>query len=238
MHRWLGLAAGAILVLLAVTGVLINHSPALGLDSANLRQTWLLSLYHSEAAVETRAYRVDRHWLGWANGTLALDGEPVAEVEAAPVGAAATEPVLLAAFPETVVLLTRDGRVVETLGTAALPGEITGLTAGENGGVVVRTPDGCHTAGPGVVSWSPAGCPETWSEPERPPGTVRAALMELDDRPEIPWSRLLLDLHSGRLFGTVGVLVVDVVGLAAIALAITGLFNWLGASSPKRRRRG
>ena len=79
MHRWLGLAAGAILVLLAVTGVLINHSPALGLDSANLRQTWLLSLYHSEAAVETRAYRVDRHWLGWANGTLALDGEPVAE---------------------------------------------------------------------------------------------------------------------------------------------------------------
>jgi len=237
LHRWMGLAAGAILVLLAITGVLVNHSPALGLDTSNLHQDWLLTLYHDDAAVETRAYRLDGHWLGWADGTLALDGEAITGVDTAPVGAAATEPVLVAAFPETVVLITRDGRLVETLGAAALPGEVTALAAGADGGVVARTPEGCHTAGPGVVSWSAADCPESWSEPADPPAAVRSALTALADRPEIPWSRLLLDLHSGRLFGTAGVLIVDLVGLAAVALAITGLVNWLGGRAPKRRRR-
>ncbi|SDF58311.1 PepSY-associated TM region [Limimonas halophila] len=237
LHRWVGLAAGAVLVLLAVTGVLINHSPTLGLDDAELHRGWLLRLYHDDAAARTRAYRVDGRWLGWAGGTLVLDGERVTDIAGPPVGAVASARVLVAAGSTSLVLLTPDGRLVESLGAAALPGEPTALARAKDGGVVLRTANGCHRAGPGVVSWSETSCPDTWSQPGEPPAEVRARLAELAGRPHIPWSRLLLDLHSGRLFGTAGVLVVDLVGLAAVALAITGLTNWLGGRAPRRKRR-
>ena len=39
--------------------------------------------------------------------------------------------------------------------------------------------------------------------------------------------RLLLDLHSGRFFGSAGVLVYDVLALAIGFLAISGLILWI-----------
>ncbi len=44
--------------------------------------------------------------------------------------------------------------------------------------------------------------------------------------------RMVLDFHSGRLFGSIGVWFVDIVGVMVILLALSGLFLWFG-----RRRR-
>jgi hypothetical protein len=38
----------------------------------------------------------------------------------------------------------------------------------------------------------------------------------------IPWSRVMLDLHSGNLGGTAGKLLVDVTGVGIIVLTLMG----------------
>ena len=38
--------------------------------------------------------------------------------------------------------------------------------------------------------------------------------------------QIVLDLHSGRLFGNIGVLVMDLVAILLIILSITGFIAW------------
>ncbi len=48
--------------------------------------------------------------------------------------------------------------------------------------------------------------------------------------------RVLLDLHSGRIFGPVGVLVYDLLALALGFLSISGLLLWFrGRRNGKRK---
>ena len=42
----------------------------------------------------------------------------------------------------------------------------------------------------------------------------------------VSYERLLLDLHSGRLFGRIGSLVVDGAALCLLVLALTGAYMW------------
>ena len=42
----------------------------------------------------------------------------------------------------------------------------------------------------------------------------------------LSYERVLLDLHSGRIFGRVGVLVVDAAAVALLLLALSGFYMW------------
>ena len=43
----------------------------------------------------------------------------------------------------------------------------------------------------------------------------------------ITYERIIVDLHSGRLFGTFGVTLVDLVTLGLIILSVTGTYSWM-----------
>ena len=43
----------------------------------------------------------------------------------------------------------------------------------------------------------------------------------------ITYERIVVDLHSGRLFGTFGVTLVDLVTIGLIILSVTGTYSWL-----------
>jgi hypothetical protein len=60
--------------------------------------------------------------------------------------------------------------------------------------------------------------------PDTLPADIRAQI----PAPErwLSWERLLLDLHSGRLFGQAGVWIVDAVGVLLITLASSGTLMW------------
>ncbi|MBL1432554.1 MAG: hypothetical protein COB94_003805 [Gammaproteobacteria bacterium] len=52
---------------------------------------------------------------------------------------------------------------------------------------------------------------------------------------EISWERMLLDLHSGRVFGRYGIYVMDFAAIGLLVLSCTGLWIWLRHSSILRR---
>ena len=52
-------------------------------------------------------------------------------------------------------------------------------------------------------------------------------LKEQEISSSISIETLILDLHSGRFFGSAGVLFIDIVGLLLCILSITGLWAWV-----------
>lgn len=50
---------------------------------------------------------------------------------------------------------------------------------------------------------------------------------------EYNWGRLISDIHSGAIFGKIGRLFVDIIGIITIFLCLTGAYLWLGSRKTK-----
>ncbi|HIF08882.1 MAG TPA: PepSY domain-containing protein [Sneathiellales bacterium] len=229
-HRTLGLVSALFLVFLAITGVILNHGPALGLDGRTIDSPWLLDWYGMELRDEIISYRAGDHWLSWSDDHLFLDGRAVVERAAELNGVARTEDVIVVATLDTVYLLTREGDLIERLTGAALPGPIVRLGETADNQLIVETEAGRFAAKAGFMGWAPTELNALWSVPTPTSDPIRQKVL-VDYRGEgLPWSRVLLDLHSGRLFGSWGPYVMDATAIILVILALTGLINW------KRRR--
>lgn len=222
-HRWLGLALLAPLLLLSVTGVLLNHAHALRLDRLFLTADWLLNAYGIDPQPPRRGYDAGGQWISHAHGLLFRDGERLDEVAGAPVGAAVAAGLLAIAGPAAVLLYTRDGRSVDRL---PAPARIMGLCL-VSGRVVIQTARGNYRADPALTRWQPYPGACAAEQPAPLPTDVRAAIGAKLGNSILTWETLLLDLHSGRLLGRLGPWLLDAAGLLVCALAVTGLWVWL-----------
>lgn len=239
LHRWLGLGAIVFVLVLAVTGWLLNHTDNLSLAKRHVALTPVLQWYGIEAPRVDAGYRLpDSDWLVQAAGGLYLNEHRIAAENDALIGAVAVKPagMIAAAFPETVYLFTPQGELVEKLGRSdGLPAPLQRIGLAASGAVVVQSARGAFAADPQVNRWSEfSGGSVRWAQSDSPPDALRDPIAHEARRAILSWERVLLDLHSGRLFGRAGVVVFDAVAFLLVVLGVTGLYLWL--KTPVRRR--
>lgn len=220
-HRRIGVAAALFVVLLALSGVVLNHPGIGGLDKRKVHSSLLARWYGFELQAPRSAYAAGAHRLVWGNGSWLLDGRRIAEDAPAPLGMAELAGQVYVATSDSLFEYGPDYALVEKMSAAALPTvPIRALgTSGE--GLVLRGEHASFVTNDGL-RWRPAGAAQAaWSTPQPIPATAGA---ELAERlvPGISFQRLIADLHSGRILGTRGPWIVDVLALSLAFLALTG----------------
>ncbi len=227
-HRRIGIAATAFVLLLVVTGILLNHTEALRLDSRMVDSDWLLDWYDIGGDAAPVSFAAGEQWVSGLAGRLYLDGAPVADNAAPLVGAVWQEPAVAAATAEAVYLFMPDGELVEKVFPPGVPGPLRGLAAGADGVLVLGASGGRAYAGDlDLIEWREVLLGEvSWPQPAAAPPDIAAQVTESWRGDGLPWERVLLDAHSGRLFGAFGPWVVDGAAVLFVVLAMSGLFNW------------
>lgn len=227
-HRRAGVIAALVLAVVAVTGFALNHTESLRLDERLVRNRVVLALYGAEAPPVPIAFAVDGHHVALIGERLYLDEREVARVAGPLIGAVAHEGGYAAAVPGELLLLTADGALLERLDDAdGVPSGIRALGLTLDGRLAVRAAHGDYIADLVALQWTDVGRAEArWARPVALPETRRAALAAAYRGRGMPLERVLLDLHSGRIFGRWGVYVVDAAAIAALLLAGTGLWMW------------
>ena len=227
-HRRIGLSVFVVMIFLAITGFALNHSPGLNLSKINLNSDWLLSWY-GVAPQKAEGYRVEDNWVyGTGTEELYFNDQPLGYCPPPLAAVAATEQLTLALCNGSLLLLTKQGQLLETFN------QVQGLPASSNH---------IATLGPQVMIVGDDGA---WafdvdslalkalndlSVLERAsaiaPSPLPSVFGDEDNREGISLETLIVDLHSGRFFGSAGVLFVDLVGLLICILSITGLSAWV-----------
>ncbi len=227
-HRRIGLTAAVFFVFLAVTGTLLGHADRLGLTGARAEWEPVLALYGRAAPGEPVAFGVDDSWAAWLDGTLFVDDTLAARDTGRPLGAAAAGPGVAVATSRAVFLLQPDGALIERLDRSALPGTPEALGRTADGRLALRTPRGVYLADAALLGWesAPEGTGVEWSAPSALPPQRMEALLRAWRGPAPTWDRVLADLHSGRILGPWGPWLVDILSLALIVLAATGVIQW------------
>ena len=52
---------------------------------------------------------------------------------------------------------------------------------------------------------------------------------------QLTWDRVMLDIHTGRIVGDVGVWLMDLAAIAMIILSVTGAYMWWRRAKPKNK---
>lgn len=244
-HRYIGIAAALLVILLAVTGLLLNHTDRLQLDRRHVTNETLLGWYGIEAPHTATAYRAGALWLVQLDTRLYLVSDKVQQRELAAAdgplqGALAYRDMLVVALGDRLLLLTPQGELIEQLGAAeGVPAAITGLGRTAHNRLALATSRGTFIADPDLLRWQPAGKAPAgivWSQPAALPEALHDRLAQAYRGKGLPLERVILDLHSGRIIGPGGVYLMDAAAIGMLFLACSGIWLWLMRLIRNRQR--
>ena len=229
-HVRIGMSSAIVLLMLAVTGILINHSQQMSLADKGL-PAWLANLFYGldesvvqslqvgQLSAEAEAGELEISTSGFENSTP-CDGIFVGARRF-------SEEVWFACEQQIAIYLIEDARphFAELLNSyAGLPAPIQGFGSCNLAPCIIVEGQTMRYS-PSQFSWSELPSESTenfWSR--TPDSETRLAVAA-----EHNWERWLLDLHSGRLFGTLGLIIVDATAIAILLLVFSGLLRWLRA---------
>jgi hypothetical protein len=195
-HRWVGTVLVAFVLYLAVTGILLNHSSDFGLDRQYIGWSWLLDAYGM--------------------------GEPEPYAGRVEVG-----PLVVVGDGRRVHVLLESGELVETIDLAAqLPQAIARLgRAGDR--AVLQSGDRLYQSDDELTifeAWDDGDAAAvSWSREVEADTEGLEALQAAWRGQGLTVERVLLDLHSGRIFSLPGRLLMDILAIGMILLGVSGL---------------
>lgn len=209
-HRRLAAVAGLWLIVLAITGVLINHAHDWGLDRSPLPASLQRSVYGVEPRDDYCQY----------SETIGPDCRAVFAELKLPSGA-------LLLGPSRAWLLDDRGRLIEapTAAQFGLEAFEAGLAEGER--VFLRGSGRTVLTDAALLEWEMIDA-EADLSPADASWQIRTEAAAVD----LSWERLLLDLHAARFLGPSAWLANDLLAGLILVLGLTG--GWLYLV--KRRR--
>ncbi len=229
LRRWharIGFAAMLFFLILAVTGLALNHGQDLGLDGRAVHAGWLARWYGIKTEPPRHAFRSARHVLIAANGRWLLDGRTSGQTLPEPLGLIEFADIFAVASETALYLFRQDGESIEKLERGALPGVPVRALGSSERGIVLRTASGIFTSAD-ALSWHPLSQRSVlWSAPAELSVAQRQAYEETLT-PGVSVQQLLLDLHSGRFAGRYGPVFVDLLALLLAVVSLTGAWLFL-----------
>jgi hypothetical protein len=235
LRRWharIGFAAMLFFLILAVTGLVLNHGNGLGLDGRFIHAGWMARWYGIRFEPPRQAFRSGHHVLVAANGRWLLDGKISGEKLPQPVGLTELADTFVVASDTVLYVYRQDGELIEKLGRSALPGVPVRAIGSSARRIALRTASGIFTSAD-ALSWRPTAQRSVlWSAPTGLSAAERQSYGETLV-PGISLQQLLRDLHSGRFAGSYGPLFVDLLAVALAVLSLSGAWFFL---LPRLRR--
>lgn len=230
-HRWVGVGVALFLLMLAVTGVALNHADDWHLDRRYVSWSWLLDAYGIRAPAPAASFADRGYRATQLADTLYFEGKPVQEGIGNLSGLVVTGPVAVAGLADGVLVMTLSGDVIERIGLEQQLGGPIRRIGRTGDAVVVDGPHGLLVSDPDVTGFVAPGVefsPDAlaWPAPTPPSAAELETLNRQYRGRGLTVERLLADLHSGRAAGAAGRLAMDVVAVLLIVLAVSGIVIW------------
>ena len=237
-HRRAGLLLAPVIVMLALTGVMINHSQSWGWYEKPVYSSLLRVLYGIPPQTVSRGFALpEQGWVTQAGDDVRLEQTSLFHCPLPLAGALGWSQGIVLLCDGQLQLYTADGELIETLSDLPVAQEV-GLSAEgalllAGRGSVWRLDDSSwqwqslpadSTVGAQWAMWQPLAAADS------------QRLSQGIPLPGITRERVLLDLHSGRLFGDWGVWLVDLSAILMVFLALSGSLTWALRRWRKRSR--
>jgi hypothetical protein len=227
-HRYIGLTAALFVIVLAVTGWILNHTEGFALDTRYVHAETLLDWYGVNVPRQMVHYDVGTHSVTQVGERLYWDDREIPGASGTIIGAVDLPDMVVVALEGQLLLFTPSGELIEQLGDAAgVPAGMRRVGVGTDDTLAVQAAHGDYEADDTLVHWRESGTARVdWSQPSAVPDVLREKLAHAYRGSGLTIERVLLDVHSGRILGQFGVYLVDAAAVLFVLLGLTGVWLW------------
>ena len=230
VHRWSGILLLVPLTIACVTGLILNHTVDLNLSNRLVTSPWIETRYGMSLEGKPEALGLDGKAFAATWDGKIFHRKNIISDSSALVGAVPLRDGTAIVTNSAVHYFGLDGELIETLDSTSLPatpiakaGRTTDFT------LVLETVSGTFTSDANLLHFteSPAAQETNWSSPVTPSASDLKTWKNAFSGDGIPLDRVILDLHSGRLFGTIGKWIYDLTVIGVLVLSATGFVLFL-----------
>ncbi len=234
-HRYMGVGAALFTLIIAFTGILLNHTDDFQFSDSHIQSEWVLDWYGIKAPEQLLSFPVaDRH-VTLMGDDLYLDRKEIGDDYHDLTGAVQLGDMLVVSVNNSILLMTPRGDMIERLERAdGVPAGIEKIGIDANGNLAVHTSHDVYQPDKDFIRWQRHDGNSSnirWTAPVPLQARLKKLLQNHYRGEVLPMERVLLDLHSGRFFGKAGPWLFDIAAALLILLSLTGTWIWL-----KRRR--
>lgn len=224
-HRYFGLAAAFLVIVLSVTGIMLNHTESLRLDERKVGQQWLLDLYGIPEPQLGSSYLVNGRWVMQWDGAVYLGNQALSGLRDGLVGAADFDDIWVVVTTSQVGLFSSEGELIDLFSTP-FPVEQMGLDVANK--IIIRGAEGLLTLDDDLTELLKVDGDRAvaWIQEHSLDAATRQEFLATFQGEGLPLERVILDLHSGRILGGAGVLLMDLAAVVLIVLALSGFYMW------------
>jgi hypothetical protein len=203
----------------------------MGLDKSGVKINWLLDFYGIGLPSKINYFtRLPSPLVGIDN-QLWLEDRLILESSLPVLWALWYQKQIIAIDVKQLYIFDNLGQLLETQGSSSgLTPPLSNLSISSDNRVLLHTQQGPLLSDQQLLDWQSAD--ET--APDNSSGDVSIAqaldispkLLTLSRSQHLSWERVILDLHSGRLFGAWAIWLWDLFALALLILALSGIWMW------------
>ncbi|NVJ49244.1 MAG: PepSY domain-containing protein [Gammaproteobacteria bacterium] len=236
LHRWhrrLGVISCLFLVLLSITGFLLQHSTEFGFEKKNVSSDWLINYYGIGYPKINSNYAVNGKTISQTEDLLFINDKAAGQTYGKLVGAVDYDDFLLVFFEFKYSIFTAQLELVDNID---YPSEVElpiTQVSNQPKPAIFQAANGIFQLQPDLSSVNPIQfvLAPPWQQQSQLPAERAESIIHYVRQQSLTYERITLDLHSGRLFGPIGPYIMDFMALLFMILAISGIWLW----SRKRR---
>ncbi|MBA6365234.1 MULTISPECIES: PepSY-associated TM helix domain-containing protein [unclassified Colwellia] len=233
-HRQLGIFAALFLIFLSISGVALNHTSFFSLSDKSITSSILLNHYGIKPPSDIRFYQ-QKEWLV-TDQLIWLNDQVVFQSDTPVIGISRLQSYLLLVTTKQLVIFTDEGLIIDKIDNSSdLPTPISAFSIiGDQ--LVLNTPEGYFQGDSDFFEWQKITTlvEPSWVESASVTENELVVANKKFQSQFLNWERVILDAHSGRLFGNLGVWFMDIVALMLILLSVSGIYIWLKFTYKKR----
>lgn len=226
----MGIVSALFVMLLSVSGLVLHYSPAFNFDSRFFASPLLLSWYNIEVPEIASSYTANGRRASLIADALYFEQSRIPGNFNSLVGMVESDFGYAIASSNLLVLISIEGELIEVLGSSVgVPSGI--LRIGQNlAGITFleRTAE-LIEADFDALTWTAypqVDASLTWSAASPVEDQLERSIKQDYAGSLLSWERLVLDIHSGRFLGSIGVILVDLMAILFILMAGTGVWIW------------
>ncbi len=227
-HKRIGVTAALFVILLTATGIALNHTGRLALDQKFIGSTLLLDLYNISLPKNPVSFASENHRVSQLGDRLYFDDLNLEERVEQLLGVVEINNSVVVALSEDLLLLDQNGELIEKLsGVEGVPAGMQRIGLSSENDLVVQGAHGEYLVDLDSLNWDEKKVFNTnWSENSVIQEPLKTVLSKAYRGKGLSVERVLLDLHSGRILGSFGVILVDAAAVLFLILAVTGVWMW------------
>jgi len=235
-HRRFGLLLVLFIVMLAITGIMLNHTDGLQLNKTRVNNSLVLSLYEINPKQPSISYRTEQHTFSQLDEQIYFDNKKLFNDKQQIRGVTNAGEIIILVLSRDVILLSREGELIDRYPLAQKT-EIEHVGILENKAIIKMMDQTMWQADEDIINWQVIDTIQmNWAPQVQLDENLKQQLLMQYRGEGLPLERIILDIHSGRIFGTFGVYAMDGVALLMVFLSLSGLWMWWQRRLKQRRK--